>query len=96
MQCISLRARGELGAGAQLARDIQQHICLYPSDEKIGMKRFGKTLELVLSVDLTHVCGFIECFGRSIVSSCRKAGTHLTKRTRMLLNIRNASLAAVA
>ena len=30
------------------------------------MKRIGKTLESVLSVDLTHACGFIESFGRSI------------------------------
>ena len=40
-QRISLKARDEFGAGAQLARNLQRHLCIYPSDKKVGMKCIG-------------------------------------------------------
>ena len=86
-QRIPLKARDEFGAGAQSARNLQRHLCIYPSDKKICMKCFGKTLELVLLMDLIHVCSFIECFGCGIlyVVSCRRARSYPTKSTGMLL-----------
>ena len=67
----------------------------------------SKTLGSVLSLDLAHTWGFIECSGRGILYlvSCRKARGYLTKEDedalkqgvprRLKQGIRNASLAAV-